>query len=179
MPDRVLYLLGSAAPPVLDARSVVERARSRGWDVCLGLTPTAADWLQADLGELEIATGHMVKSRYRRPGEPDLLPPADAVLLAPATFNSINSLALGITTSWVVGYAAEALGKRIPVTVLPCVNTALTAHPQFERSVQTLREAGAQVLLGDGGFFPNQPGQGNPATYPWEAAFDALGVVLP
>lgn len=173
--DRVLYLLGSAAPPVLDVRDVIVSAQGRGWDVVLGLTPTAADWLGDVLPELEELTGHPVKSRYRRPGDPDVLPPASAVLLAPATLNSVNCLALGITTSWVIGYAAEAIGKRIPLAVMPCTNTALTAHPQFGRSVETLRTAGVRVLLGDGGYVPNAPGLGRPASYPWGAALDAVG----
>ncbi|WP_405009646.1 flavoprotein [Kitasatospora sp. NBC_01539] len=175
MPKRVLYLLGSAAAPVLDAAGAVRLGQASGWDVVLGLTPTAADWLADDLAGLEELTGHPVKSRYRRPGDPDVLPPADAVLFAPATLNSVNSLALGITTSWVVGYAAEAVGKGIPVSVMPCTNTALTAHPQFGRSVDTLRGAGVRVLLGPGLYVPAAPGEGDPATYPWAAALGSLG----
>jgi hypothetical protein len=177
MADRVLYLLGCAAPPVLDARRVIGEAQGRGWDVVLGLTPTAAEWLGEEMAGLEELTGHPVKTRYRRPGQPDVLPPADVVLLAPATLNSLNCLALGITTSWVIGYAAEAIGKGIPLLVMPCTNTALTAHPQFGRSVETLRGAGVRVLLGEGGFVPNAPGQGNPKVYPWGAALDALPAV--
>jgi hypothetical protein len=126
----------------------------------------------AALSELEALTGLPVKSVYRSPGEPDVLPPADVALFAPATFNSINSLALGLTTSWVVGFAAEAPGKGIPLVVMPCVNSALTAHPQFGRSVETLRGAGVRVLLGEGGFVPNAPGERLP--YPWQAALDAV-----
>ncbi|MFF3073349.1 flavoprotein [Kitasatospora sp. NPDC057936] len=172
-PRPVLYLFGSAAPPVLSAAQIVRHAQFRGWDVALGLTPTAAGWLQDEMSKLRRLTGHPVKSVYRRPGDPDLLPPADAVLFAPATMNCINSLALGLTTSWVVGYAAEAIGKGIPVAVVPCLNTALAAHPQFPRSVETLRGAGVRVLLGDGGFVPNDPGEERPEGYPWEAALGA------
>ncbi|MFF2078615.1 flavoprotein [Kitasatospora sp. NPDC058162] len=175
----VLYLFGSAAPPVLDVAHVVRQAQDRGWDVALGLTPTAASWLQEELPQLESLTGYPVKSAYRRPGDPDLLPAADAVLLAPATMNSINSLALGITTSWIIGFAAEAIGKGIPLTVMPCTNTALTGHPQFPRSVTTLREAGVRVLLGEGGFVPNVPGQGRPDTYPWDVALSAVEESIP
>jgi hypothetical protein len=57
---------------------------------------------------------------------------------------------------------------------MPCTKTALSARPQFGRGVATLRSAGARVLLGDGGYVPNAPGQGDPATYPWGAALDAL-----
>ncbi|MEU3493955.1 hypothetical protein ABZ747_10775 [Kitasatospora cineracea] len=76
-----------------------------------------------------VVIGYPVKSAHRWPGQLDMLPRADAVLFAPATFNPVNSLALGLTSSWVVGYAVEAVGKGAPVLVMPCVNTALTAHP--------------------------------------------------
>ncbi|MFF7631634.1 flavoprotein [Kitasatospora sp. NPDC008050] len=168
--DRVLYLLGSAAPPVLNLAPVIEQAQTDGWRVCLGLTPTAADWLTGELAELERLTGHPVRSRHRRPGEPDVWPPATAALLAPATFNTLNSWALGLTSSFIVGFAAEAIGKGIPLVTMPCVNSAFLAHPQFEHSVAVLRGAGVRVLLGPGGFVPNIPGQGNPAAYPWGAA---------
>lgn len=172
--DRTLYLLGSAAPPVLHVAEVIEQAQARGWDVCLGLTPTAARWLDAYVPGLEALTGHPVRSQYKLPGRPDVWPPATVALVAPATFNTLNSWALGLTTNFIVGFVAEAIGKGIPLATMPCVNRAFVAHPQFERSVETLRGAGVQVLLGDGGFVPNPPGTGNPATYPWAAALDAV-----
>ncbi|WP_035806995.1 flavoprotein [Kitasatospora mediocidica] len=168
--DRVLYLLGSAAPPVLALPPVIKQAQAAGWDVCLGLSPTAADWLADDLGALESLTGHPVRHRHRRPGQVDPWPPAAVALVAPATFNTINSWALGLTSSFIVGFAAEAIGKRIPLVTMPCVNSALASHPQFGRSVDVLRDAGVRVLLGDGGFIPNAPGQGQPGAFPWERA---------
>ncbi|OKJ06834.1 flavoprotein [Kitasatospora sp. CB01950] len=172
----VIYLFGAAAPPVLQLPDVVRSAQGRGWDVAVGLTPTAYEWLEERVPELEELTGYPVKSAYRRPGQPDVLPPADAVLFAPATFNSVNSMAIGITTSWVVGFTAEAPGKGIPVVVMPCANSALAAHPQFDRSVAVLREARMQVLYGESGFEPNTPGVRPP--YPWAAALDAVGQAL-
>lgn len=108
---RTLYLFGSAAPPVFDVARVIEEAQSRGWDVCLGLTPTAADWLAEGLDGLAALTGHPVRSRYKRPGEADVWPTADAILVAPATFNTINGWALGLTDRFVVGVVAEGIGK--------------------------------------------------------------------
>ncbi|MFC8717562.1 flavoprotein [Kitasatospora sp. NPDC057198] len=172
----VVYLFGSAAGVVTGIGGAVRAGLARGWDVALGLTPVAREWLAERVPEWEELTGHPVKSAYRRPGQPDVLPPADAVLFAPATFNSVNSLALGLTSSWVVGYAAEAVGKGVPVLVMPCVNTALAAHPQFPRSVAALRGAGVRVLLGEGAFVPNEPGAAGP--YPWDAALDAVARAL-
>lgn len=171
-----LYLFGSAAPPVLEVSGVIKDAQARGWDVCLGLTPTAAWWLEADLPSLEELTGHPVRSEYKRPGEPDAWPKADVILLAPATFNTVNRWALGLTDRFVVGVAAEGIGKRIPTVAMPCVNAAYVQHPQFDLSVATLRGAGVTVLYGEGGFVPNQPGEQRP--FPWHLALDSVESVV-
>lgn len=173
MSNRTLYLFAAAAPPVFDVARVVEDAQARGWDVCLGFTPTAARWLEPSLNGLAALTGHPVRSEYKQPGQPDVWPPADVILFAPATFNSMNEWALGLTSKFVVGVVAEGIGKGIPTVAMPCVNAAYVQHPQFDRSVETLRTAGVTVLYGDGGFVPNEPGQRRPEGYPWELALDA------
>ncbi|MFG2718153.1 flavoprotein [Streptomyces sp. NPDC048416] len=175
MNSRTIYLFCSAAPPVFEVASVIESLQARGWDVCLGLTPAAASWVEESLSGLATLTGHPVRSRYRRPGEPDAWPAADVILFAPATFNTLNSWALGLTSSFVAGVAAEAIGKRIPTLAMPCVNAAYARHPQFEQSIEVLRSAGVAVLYGaDTGFVPNQPGEQPPGGYPWHIALDAV-----
>jgi hypothetical protein len=168
--DRVLYLLGCAAPPVLDVAGVVRSAQAAGWRVCLGLTPTAARWLQAEVPALAELTGAPVRHAYKLPGEPDVWPAADAILVAPATANTLNAWALGLTSTWVVGVAAEAIGRGIPLVTMPCANAAVVRHPQFARSVDVLRGAGVRVLYGPDGFRPNPPGTGTPPDYPWDLA---------
>mgnify|MGYP001953576812 CR=1 FL=1 len=170
---RVLYLLGCAAPPLLHVAEVIRQAQGQGWDVCLGLTPAAARWLQAEMPALEELTGHPVRSDYKLPHEPDVWPRADVAVLAPATFNTINQRALGITEKFIVGFVAEGIGKGIPIVTMPCVNAAYVQHVQFERSITTLRDMGVRVLYGEGGFVPNQPGQGRPEAYPWHLALEA------
>jgi hypothetical protein len=86
----VLYTVVCAAPPALHIRTLIDQAQARGWDVCVILTPTAARWLEGELGELEKTTGHPVRSAYKLPSEPDVLPAPDAILVAPATSNTIS-----------------------------------------------------------------------------------------
>ncbi|WP_030342052.1 flavoprotein [Streptomyces sp. NRRL S-1022] len=174
----VLYLFGSAAPPVFGMAAVVEDAQGRGFDVCLGLTPTAARWLEPQRPELERITGHPVRSAYKLPGEPDVWPKADVIAVAPATFNTVNAWALGITRDFVVGVVAEGIGKGIPMVAMPCVNAAYVRHRQFARSIAELREMGVRVLYGDDGFVPNQPGQGRPAEYPWHLVLGAVDEIV-
>jgi len=171
--SRVLYLFASAAPPALDVAKVIKDAQSRDFDVCLGLTPTAARWLESRLGALALLTGHPVRSEYKMPGEPDVWPRADVIAVAPATFNTVNSWALGLAHDFVVGVVAEGIGKGIPIVAMPCVNSAYVQHRQFERSIAELRSMGVQLLYGEGGFVPNQPGQGKPKEFPWALVLDA------
>ncbi|MGH3313066.1 MAG: flavoprotein [Streptomyces sp.] len=173
MASRVLYLLGSAAPPVLDFADVVSRVQADGWSVCVGLTPTAADWLGDQLPALEQQTGHPVRSTPRTPGDNEVWPDADAAIVAPASLNTVNVAALGLTPNFLAGYVAEAIGKQWPLVVMPCVNSAYATHPQFGRSIETLRSAGVRVLFGEGGFQPDPPGQGDRKAYPWALALDA------
>ncbi|MFG2877473.1 flavoprotein [Streptomyces sp. NPDC048337] len=174
MTTRTLYLFCSAAPPVFDVAHVIEDAQARGWDVCLGLTPTAAHWLAGSLDGLAALTGHPVRWQYKLPGEDDVWPPADALLFAPATFNTVNAWALGLTDRFTVGVAAEAIGKGTPAVAVPCTNTALAAHPQFDQSLSVLRAAGVEVLFGENGFTPGPPGQDAPPHFPWPVALDAV-----
>ncbi|MFB7468866.1 flavoprotein [Streptomyces sp. NPDC056224] len=174
MTTRTLYLLCSAAPPVFDVAHAIENAQTRGWDVCLGLTPTAAHWLAGSLDGLAALTGHPVRWQYKLPGEPDVWPTADALLFAPATFNSVNAWALGLTDRFAVGVAAEAAGKGTPVVAMPCTNAALAAHPQFEQSLTVLRGAGVELLYGEGGFVPGPAGQDESAHFPWQLALDTV-----
>ncbi|WP_328335928.1 MULTISPECIES: flavoprotein [unclassified Streptomyces] len=176
MTSRTLYLFGSAAPPVFDVAHVIEDAQARSWDVCLGLTPSAARWLDNSLDGLAALSGHPVRSEYKMPGEPDVWPTADVILVAPATFNTINEWALGLSSKFVVGVAAESIGKRIPLVTMPCVNAAYVQHPAFATSVETLAGAGVTVLYGKGGFVPNEPGEKRP--FPWATALDAVETMV-
>jgi hypothetical protein len=162
----VLYVVAGGAEPVTRVAGLIDAARQRGWDACLILTPTAAQWLAADLPGLAGRTGHPVRSSYKQPGEADVLPPADAMLVAPATFNMINQWAAGLSETLALGLINEAIGLRIPITAVPWVNEALGRHPAFAASLSRLRGAGVTVLdpapaAGDGGLT-------------WEQMLDAL-----
>ena len=71
--------------------------------------------------------------RSETPQTSDHCPKADAIIVAPATYNTINKWANGISDNYALGILAEAVGLRIPVVVLPFVNSALASHPAFER----------------------------------------------
>lgn len=117
---------------------------SEGWDTHVILSPTAATWV--DLQMLARISSHPVRVQPRLPHEQDPLPPADAVIAAPITFNSINSWAAGMSDTLALGILNESLGLGVNLTVAPCVKAALRLHPAYERSVRLLASAGAILL---------------------------------
>jgi phosphopantothenoylcysteine synthetase/decarboxylase len=150
----------------------------REWAVQVVATPAALEFF--DQGAIAEATGNPVRSQYSKPGAPRSLIP-DAVLVAPATYNTINKWAGGISDTYALGILAEMTGMGTPIAVLPFVNTALAGRAPFRRSVESLRSEGVRIILGPGGVQPHPPRTGSAliAAYPWHLGLDKLGTLVP
>jgi len=178
-PRRVLYLICCGSPPARDAAVLVELAQSRGWDVCVIASPDGTKWL--DRPALQKLTGHPVRSDYKQPDDPDVLPPPDAIIVAPATVNTINKWAAGISDTYALGLVVEAIGKKLPLVAMPFTNSAQAAHPAFGRSIAELRSWGVTVLYGDDIYRLHAPGTGDRYVhqFPWHLTLDALDAIEP
>lgn len=143
---RVLYVITCGNSSASRVYPLIEAAQQRGWDVCSILTPSARKFIDAD--RLAQITGHPVRSEYKHPDEPDALPRADALVAFPATFNTINKWAMGISDTLAVGLLSEYTGLRMPIVAVPCFKTGggLDTNPAFLRSLRFLRRAGVCVL---------------------------------
>lgn len=171
--SKVLYVIVCAAGPAAEVGRLVALAQAEGWTVQIVATPSALNFI--DVPALEKQTGHNVRSRYRTPGDPKS-PRADAIIVAPATYNTINKFAQGIADTYALGLLAEAPGHGIPVVVLPFVNSALASRAAFLRSVEQLRSERICVLFGPGVFEPHTPGTGERqfGSFPWQLALRNL-----
>lgn len=176
-PGKALTLVVCGAGPASEVSQLISQAQERDWDVRVVATPAALEFI--DDGALLAQTGHPVRSQYRQPGEPRQSTRADVVIVAPASFNTINKWAAGISDNYALGILAEAPGLRIPVVVLPFVNAALAARPAYQRSVAALKAESVRVLDGDPGVRPHPPGTGGPLAraFPWHLALDVADVV--
>src|SRR5947199_8554622 len=142
----ILYTIACAASSGILVPNFVREAQAMGWSVCVITTPQGTKVL--DIPLLERLTGYPVRSEYKRPEEPDILPRADAIVVFPATFNTINKWALGIADTLALGILCEYTGLKMPIVTVPCFRTGggLDGHPAFFRSLQMLREYGVCVL---------------------------------
>jgi phosphopantothenoylcysteine synthetase/decarboxylase len=177
-PARVLSIIVCGAGPATAIGALVTLARDRGWTVQVTATPAALGFI--DQAAIEQQTGNPVKSQYSKPGAPRS-PVPDAIIVAPATYNTINKWALGISDTYALGVLAENTGLDTPIVVLPFVNSALARRAPFQHSVGSLRAEGVRILLGPGGVQPHPPRTGGNLidTYPWHLALDEADRLLP
>jgi phosphopantothenoylcysteine synthetase/decarboxylase len=170
----VLYVLACGAPPAKDVPVLVRLAQGRGWDVCVITSPMGARFIDAD--ELAKLTGHPVRSDYKAADDPDSLPPPDGLVVAPATTNTINKWAAGISDTLLLGLLVEGIGKRLPIVAMPFTNWAQAAHPAFEPNIDRLRSWGVTVLYGPDVYRLHEPGEGGKLVhlFPWHLALDAI-----
>lgn len=170
----VLYVVACGGRPAGDLPSFVQYAQDRGWETCVIATPSGLKFLDPE--PLAGLTGHPVRSDYKRPEEPDVLPPPDAFVVAPATFNTINKLAAGISDTLALGLLNEAIGTRLPVIAVPFPNQMLARHPAFQASVETLRSWGVHLIYDPDQYPLPSPNQGEPGNtlFPWAAVRDEL-----
>jgi phosphopantothenoylcysteine synthetase/decarboxylase len=140
----VLYVIACGGRPAGDLPHFIESVQTDDWDVCVIATPSGLKFIDAPhLAEL---TGHPVRFDYKQPDEPDILPAPDALAVAPATFNTINKWAGGISDTLALGLLNEALGLGLPVVAVPFPNIALAQHPAFRTSIDRLRQWGVQLI---------------------------------
>jgi len=164
-----LYIVVCASGIAGGVGELITAARAEGWRVGVIATPNGLGFI--DQAAIEAQTGYPIRSAWRTPGTPQPLPPADAIAVAPATFNTVNKWAAGISDTLALGILCEAYGLGIPTAVHPYVNSAQAAHPAYGESMARLRSMG--VLIGD--HVPRAPkADGGPGTYDWTHVLDLL-----
>ena len=112
---RVLTVIVCGAGPGSEVGQLVKLAQEHGWTVQVVATPTALDFI--DVAAIEAQTGSPVRSQYRKPGEPRSRPP-DAIIVAPATYNTINNGSGAPRAGLCVGTPARH-ARAVPAIAVP------------------------------------------------------------
>jgi len=94
----------------------------------LSYHPVTCDWLAPGGG----GESHITLSEW-----------AEAVLVAPATANTLAKLALGLADEVV---STTILATRAPLVLAPAMNDLMLSHPQTEEHLRVLRERGAHIV---------------------------------
>ena len=166
----VLYVVTCGSPAAREVGQLVSGAQELGWTVCVVATPDGRKFI--DVPALAEQTGYAVRTTFKNPGEPDLLPAADAMIVAPATANTIAKWAVGIADTLALGLLVEGLGRGLPIVTVPFTNSGMAGHPAFGEALDRLRGWGVTVLWGDDVVPSFPPGKGEAYTdaMPWDMA---------
>jgi phosphopantothenoylcysteine synthetase/decarboxylase len=176
----VLYVIACGGRPAADLPALVTWAQEHRWDACVIATPSGSKFIDAAL--LAEMTGHPVRDDYKRPEDPDVLPfPPDAFVVAPATFNTVNKWANGISDTLALGLLNEGLAAGQPIIAVPNPNVTLARHPAFLRSIAFLRDCGVHVIFDPATYPLPSPnlGEASRRLFPWQALRDTLTSITP
>jgi hypothetical protein len=110
----------------------------------------------------------------KKSADPDVLPPADAMLVAPAILNSLSKWALGVAGTLALGLITEGIGLGLPIVALPYLNAAQCRHLALAAHVCALEAVGVTVLLGDDGHQPHPLRSGVAEQFLWSAGLTCL-----
>lgn len=144
---KVLYLVVCAVPGADGTLDRIASEQAAGWEVCLVATERALNWFDTDAAER--LTGHPIQSRMRVYPDPLFEPLGDEIVVAPASFNTINKIALGLADDMPSGLVCEAIGRGVPVTIEPQLGAAFANHPVFPDHVARLEGAGVRFVWND------------------------------
>ncbi|MFB8000896.1 flavoprotein [Nocardia sp. NPDC056000] len=162
-----LYAIVTGSSRASEVAALVDMARGQGWEVCVIASPSGRKFIDADA--LAATTGWPVRSEYKEPGTPDLLPPADAMIAAPLTGNSIAKWAVGISDTLALGLLIEAVGDGKPVVAVPYSSQGQLNFRPIQRALRTLAESGVTIV-------PAEPGAALPLSAAWRAVLEHPGL---
>lgn len=135
----VLAVTGSIA--AVETVKLAHALRRRGATVQAVMTEAAAGIVHPDA--LTYATGRPAITRITGLVEHVLYcgegGEADLLLVAPATANTIGKIACGIDDTPATTFATTALGRGMPVVVVPAMHESMYRHPGVVENLRRLR----------------------------------------
>jgi phosphopantothenoylcysteine decarboxylase len=137
-------LILCGAPLTTRAPHLVSVLQADGWYPTVICTPSASAWF--DHNAVTELTGQAPVSDFRSPMEPRRGVPPAAMVVCPATFNTVNKAASGIADTYASATVCEALATGIPLVMVPMVSTRLWGHPAWVRNLDVLRDAGVVLI---------------------------------
>lgn len=169
----VLHAIVTGSPAAAYVGRLVTLATEGGWRACVIASPQGRRFV--NVAALEAQTGFPVRSEYEDFGTPPVHPPADVLVAAPITCNSLAKWAAGISDTLALGLLVEAVAKGVPVVAMPFSNRPQLEFQPIREARMRLAEWGVDVVLGPGRYEPHDPGAGPEILehYPWESAWEA------
>ncbi len=142
----VIGVTGSVA--AIRVPELVRKLVRAGHTVECAMTEAACGIIHPDV--LEWASGNKTITRLTGAIEHVMLlgleGTADALIVMPATSNTISKIANGIDDTPVTTMAATALGANRHVIIVPAMHQSMYDNPFVKRNIQALRDEGIIIV---------------------------------
>lgn len=139
--NRNIYYIITGAPKAKYAEGIIRELISEG--VRVFTIPTKAGLDFVDVEKLKLIQGNIVKDDWNNKIR---LPKEDAVLIAPCTFNTLNSIAVGLANSYPLCLIASAVGRKIPIFIAPAMDKSLWDHDIIQETIKKLESWDCRVI---------------------------------
>ncbi|GCE14060.1 flavoprotein [Tengunoibacter tsumagoiensis] len=160
---KVLWIVVCAAVPARTVQELVVLAQEVGWDVHLIVTPNAQKFANSPL--LAQVSGHPVLIDLEE--QQPLLEQITAVVVVPATFNTLSKWAEKRPDTFALAFLLRAVEAGLPILVVPRASSELAQEPSFLPSLVLLQAQGVHVLYDLEAFPPNN-------AVPWHVILEQL-----
>jgi phosphopantothenoylcysteine decarboxylase/phosphopantothenate--cysteine ligase len=141
----VVGVTGSIA--AYKAVALVRMLMERGAAVDVAMTPAATAFVTpltfSALTHRPVVIDVMALDAYQQIGHVELAEGGDALVIAPATANTMAHLAAGIAGDAVT---AIACASRAPIVIAPAMDAGMWTHPATQRNAETLRGFGYYLV---------------------------------
>jgi len=139
--NKKIYYITTGAPKAKLASRIINEIIGEGATVYTIPTPASLNFI--NLNELEKITNNTIKIGWDKKIK---LPKEDAILIAPCTLNTLNSIALGLANNYPLCLIASALGRKIPVFIAPAMNQNFWNHPLVQENIKRLESWGCKII---------------------------------
>lgn len=162
--SRILVVVVCAALSARSVQDFVLLAQQDGWDVWVVITPSALSFVDEPL--LTSLTRHpviMTQADTRENFPEDVT----AVVVVPATFNTLKKWAQGITDTFALHLLKRWTTQARPILAFPRASSELAQDPDFVPSLASLQAQGVTVVYQPEQYPPNN-------NIPWQTILDQL-----
>ena len=126
----------------IETPKLARHLRRYGADVKAYVTPSVYDFV----GKSALEWGTEQEVLDRLTGRAEHIAHHDAVLVAPATLNTINKVMVGIADNAVTTLVASALGQNTLVYFVPTMHESLYNNPFFKKNMAEALKYGIRVI---------------------------------
>ncbi len=147
--DKKIILAVTGSIAAVETIKLARELIRYGADVIPVMTPSATKIIHPYA--LEFATGH--KPIIELTGETEhvvfcgkVKNPADLLLIAPCTANTISKISHGIDDTPVTTFATTALGSGVPILIVPAMHRSMYDHKFIQENIERCKEKGIHFI---------------------------------